>query len=125
MTQDPAVSRQFTSSHVSHVGRQRSTLDLPSDHPSRDGKDRRGSQEITSVYRLYDPDGGLLYVGITCRLVSRMLQHRRSQSWGDDIAFVEWDEFADDRAAAAVEERRAIREERPRHNVQGSVPVRR
>jgi hypothetical protein len=97
------------------VWRQRDSLDPL--HAAQDSKDRRDGREITSLYRLFDDLGHLLYVGITCRLVARVQSHRWQQPWGRDIAIVEWQEFTDDRPSAELEEVRVIRAERPRYNI--------
>lgn len=39
----------------------------------------------TSVYRLYNKDGLLLYVGITGRKLERMYQHAMSKPWWGDV----------------------------------------
>lgn len=87
-------------------------LDLPkSGHP-----DRRDGVVITSLYRLYDEDDDLLYVGISSRLLRRLRVHQRRQVWGKQICYVEWVEFTD-RAEAEAAERQVIHNERPLHNV--------
>jgi len=41
------------------------------------------------MYRLYDADRILLYIGITANLRSRLLQHRRTQAWWGRCATVD------------------------------------
>lgn len=71
--------------------------------------------ERAAVYRLFDANGELLYIGRTKRLpLPRLSEHEASQSWWDDVAtaelvFMDFDE-------AFVEERRAILAENPPHN---------
>jgi predicted GIY-YIG superfamily endonuclease len=67
-----------------------------------------------AVYRLYDVEGNLLYVGASYNPDRRCEDHRR-KPWGSCIArrTEEWHESRQDALAA---ERRAIREEGPRHN---------
>ncbi|MEO1720939.1 MAG: hypothetical protein AAFR84_00890 [Pseudomonadota bacterium] len=69
----------------------------------------------TSLYRHYDADGVLLYVGIALNHVSRLSQHMASASWFYEIARIEVEHF-DSRLAAETAERIAIRDERPLHN---------
>lgn len=72
------------------------------------------------LYRLFDADGDLLYVGATKKLQARMAAHRRSQTWWEDVdeaaTRVEWHASPQDAAAA---EQAAIREERPAWNRSG------
>lgn len=69
----------------------------------------------TCVYRLYDIEGRLLYVGLTKNPPGRLPAHRR-KAWGPEIAshVLEW---FDCRDAAKDAERHAIYHENPVHNV--------
>lgn len=73
----------------------------------------------TAVYRFYDADERLLYVGITFSLGLRFAQHERGSEWWPHQRSVKvvWRES---RTLAADEERTAIREEKPLHNVSGT-----
>ena len=68
-----------------------------------------------ALYRWYDAADQLLYVGISWILMERTVAHANTQPWWPEIALcrVEW--FPTRREAAAAE-RRAIAEEKPRHN---------
>lgn len=70
----------------------------------------------TSVYRLFNADGVLLYIGVSNAPRSRYRQHQKQQPWGDEIASrtVEW---FDTRLEALRVELAAIRVEQPRYNV--------
>jgi len=70
----------------------------------------------TALYRHFDADGMLLYLGISLNSVARTAQHRACAHWFRDIAriAIEWH---DTREAAEGAERAAIRNERPMHNV--------
>lgn len=70
----------------------------------------------TDVYRAYDKDGALLYVGLTCDLANRLAQHKQSSSWFSEMARLSVQHFGTRREAARVEAQ-AIRDERPRYNV--------
>jgi DNA-binding GntR family transcriptional regulator/predicted GIY-YIG superfamily endonuclease len=75
--------------------------------------------ERTALYRLYDADDKLLYVGITGDVKARMKQHAADKHWWGDVAIdrVEW---LDSREIALEAEREAIRAERPRYNHQSN-----
>jgi predicted GIY-YIG superfamily endonuclease len=67
------------------------------------------------LYRLYDAEGDLLYIGITNNLNDRFCEHSATQPWWEAVtsAAVEFRCSRDDAVAA---ERTAIKTERPRHN---------
>ncbi|GGM52466.1 hypothetical protein ACFFX1_55555 [Dactylosporangium sucinum] len=71
----------------------------------------------TALYRLFRSDGGLLYIGIGYGPAVRIASHRR-KPWGSDIDItrtaITW---FDDRDGAETAELRAIRDEKPLHNI--------
>lgn len=69
----------------------------------------------TALYRLFDKDGELLYVGIATNPETRWGQHSGDKAWWPQVASraVEWH---DTRAQAAKAEYEAIHAERPAHN---------
>jgi predicted GIY-YIG superfamily endonuclease len=73
----------------------------------------------TALYRLFDADGALLYVGITYDTEQRFASHRNSSPWWKDVASesIEWH---GSRRLALAAESAAIKAERPRHNISGS-----
>lgn len=73
----------------------------------------------TAVYRFYDADERLLYVGITFSLGLRFAQHERSSEWWrfQRSVKVAW---RDSRTLAAAEELAAIRSEKPLYNKSGT-----
>ena len=73
-----------------------------------------------AVYRFYDAEDRLLYVGVTSSLGVRFGAHSR-RDWWSDVArnTVEW---YDTRAEALAVEMRAIDTEAPLHNVAGGTP---
>jgi hypothetical protein len=75
-----------------------------------------GAPERTALYRFFDADDELLYVGISRDPAERWKQHR-DKPWWRDVAMrvVEWH---DDRPSAERAERKAIQTEGPRYNVQ-------
>lgn len=74
-------------------------------------------ERLCSLYRFYDNDGVLLYVGITINPQARVKQHGRVQVWWRDVAFARFEHF-DSVAAARIAEAEAIASEDPLHNVQ-------
>jgi hypothetical protein len=69
----------------------------------------------TSLYRHYDADGRLLYVGISVSHLLRMVGHRKASDWYWDIKRVEVEHFPC-HASAAMAEITAIRTEQPLWN---------
>lgn len=81
--------------------------------------------ERTALYRLYDADGALLYIGISATPKERLKAHRyglHRNTWAPSVASqtVEWCESKD--AALAAEEI-AIRQEQPLHNGTHNYPL--
>lgn len=74
----------------------------------------------TALYRLYDVNNGLLYVGISANPDVRWGQHSQTKPWWSEVADrkVEWHQM---RADAAEAERVAIKAERPVWNLQHAV----
>lgn len=56
------------------------------------------------VYRLYDTDGGLLWVGTTANFKARLAHHKSTRSWGPDIFSHIIEEFPTAEDAAMREE---------------------
>lgn len=71
---------------------------------------------ITSLYRHFDSDGALLYVGISMSWPARTKQHVHGSRWFDQVAKVEIERFST-RAAALEAERQAIKSEKPKFNI--------
>ena len=72
--------------------------------------------ENCDLYRHYDKEWNLLYVGISLNAVNRMIQHRsQSKEWFDEIAFTQRKVFPS-RAEAEKAESIAIRNENPKWN---------
>lgn len=69
-----------------------------------------------TVYRAFDAEGALLYVGASTRLGARLDSHRYGKTWWREVARIELAHFPDSATALAAE-REAIRTERPAHNV--------
>jgi hypothetical protein len=70
---------------------------------------------LNQLYRHFDKDGDLLYVGISLSAVDRSKQHRNGSDWWPEVASITVENFAS-RSAAERAERKAIANERPIHN---------
>jgi predicted GIY-YIG superfamily endonuclease len=82
------------------------------DRPSKSIDYRRR----TALYRLFDSEGRLLYVGIAFDPRSRLSDHARQKEWWPTVAdrTIEWHATRTEAAAAEVT---AIRSEKPLYNV--------
>lgn len=70
----------------------------------------------TALYRFFDCNDDLLYVGISLSPLNRWAQHKADKPWIEDVASTTID-WHDTRAEALEAERRAIIEEHPLYNV--------
>lgn len=70
-----------------------------------------------SLYRHFDKDGALLYIGMTCRLQQRQEEHQARVDWHALVCRSEITWF-DCRNAALAAEALAIKTEKPRYNIQ-------
>ena len=77
--------------------------------------------ERTAVYRFYDKDDVLLYVGATKNFDQRRSTHARTAKWWSAVVRheVEW---YNSQLDALITEAKLIRELRPLHNVQSPSP---
>ncbi|MFE1362616.1 GIY-YIG nuclease family protein [Streptomyces harbinensis] len=82
--------------------------------------DLTGSASRTALYRLFDQEGRLLYVGISVNPTSRWSVHAGEKTWWPEVhrKDVEW--FGDRQQAEAAEIA-AIAKERPLYNVEHST----
>ncbi len=74
------------------------------------------------LYRFYDENGALLYVGITNSINRRFIQHAGEKPWWSDIVDCRI-AFYPDRASLARAETDAIKYEGPRYNIRQETPV--
>lgn len=70
----------------------------------------------TQLYRHFDKDDQLLYVGVSLSTVVRLSQHREYSKWYDEIARVTIQNY-DTRDEALEAETQAIRNENPKYNI--------
>jgi predicted GIY-YIG superfamily endonuclease len=69
----------------------------------------------TTLYRHWDKDDNLLYIGISLSKLQRLGQHSRNASWFDKITKVTMESFPT-RKVALQKEKEAIITEYPIHN---------
>jgi len=70
---------------------------------------------ITDLYRHFDADGRLLYVGVSFHAVVRAYQHKAGAEWWAQAVTMKVERFPT-REAALLAEREAIKQEKPLHN---------
>jgi hypothetical protein len=68
------------------------------------------------LYRHWDKNGRLLYIGESVSIMARLAGHRSTAHWFEDIANVTFEWFPDKRSAVEAEAA-AIVAEQPLHNV--------
>lgn len=75
----------------------------------------------TWLYRMFNDDGELLYIGITKNRYQRWRDHEKSKPWISEATTWKW-EVIDPQADPLEVEKRAIKSERPRYNVVHNKP---
>jgi hypothetical protein len=78
------------------------------------------AQQTTALYRHFDEEGVLLYVGISVSPISRLEAHLGRSSWVGRICKVTIERHRT-RSDAEIAERTAIETERPMHNIRHAV----
>jgi predicted GIY-YIG superfamily endonuclease len=81
-----------------------------------DPSDQRAA-EPTALYRLYNADGALLYIGVTDNPERRFKQHRDTKPWWPQVA-QKTTEWCPTRLRALAEEATAIEAEAPIYNLE-------
>ena len=76
----------------------------------------------TVLYRLFDSQGRLLYVGITCGPRERFKAHHGEKDWWPRVVGCTFEHF-ETRRQALTAESEAIKNERPVFNVSGRSPA--
>jgi len=71
--------------------------------------------KIHNLYRCYDANGALLYIGVSWTAPTRFRQHSAGSRWWADVATISL-ERCKNRRQAETAERAAIQRERPLHN---------
>lgn len=99
----------------------------PGDSYARARKSRRTRADNenvpTAVYRLYDTDGALLYVGVSNSPGGRQRSHEKKYRWFKRVTTTTYTWF-DTRSEAEAEERRLIDELVPHYNVHRGIRTR-
>lgn len=72
------------------------------------------------LYRFYDDQGVLLYVGITMTASHRFMSHRSEQLWWSEVKWINIEDHPDEGSARAAE-LAAIRSESPKYNIAGTI----
>lgn len=76
---------------------------------------REEAPDLCHLYRHYDFDNRLIYIGVTNQVLRRWEKHKSTSSWADQIATITIEHYAT-RAEAEAAETEAILVERPRLN---------
>ena len=71
---------------------------------------------IFHLYRHFDAEGKLLYVGVSISALNRLASHQQNSHWFWDISKVEVSKF-ETRQASLDAETAAIKNEKPLHNI--------
>ena len=71
---------------------------------------------MNKLYRHFDIDGNLLYIGISVSFMVRLSSHKQHSSWFNSIARTEYTPYPT-RKAAALAEKEAIATEKPLYNI--------
>lgn len=74
-----------------------------------------------ALYRHFNAEGTLLYVGISLRPFSRFKEHNTHSEWADQIANMTIEYFPN-RMEAMAAETKAVQEENPAHNIRLRKP---
>jgi excinuclease UvrABC nuclease subunit len=75
---------------------------------------------MQTLYRFYDTEGVLLYVGITKFFEPRLKQHYKNAEWFFDTASVKLEHYQT-RQEVERAETQAIKQESPRYNIAKSL----
>jgi predicted GIY-YIG superfamily endonuclease len=75
----------------------------------------------TALYRHFNKENELLYVGISLNALNRLGQHKEHAHWFSDITDVRIEHF-ETRELALKAERDAVVKENPKHNIKLRIP---
>ena len=78
-------------------------------------------KQKTSLYRHFDSEGRLLYVGISINPMIRFTQHKAEKDWIDEVKSITIDQF-NSRKDAIYAEKKAIESEKPKYNIVYNIP---
>jgi hypothetical protein len=77
---------------------------------------------MTKLYRHFDKDGRLLYVGVSLSAIVRLASHKQASEWFDQVTTVII-ETLPTREAALIAEKLAIQNEKPLYNIEHAEKV--
>ena len=80
----------------------------------------RRPSRAQQLYRCYDANGRLLYLGVSLNAVSRAAQHRAGSAWFASVARIDIETLQCSRTEIELRERTAIKREKPLHNIKGT-----
>jgi predicted GIY-YIG superfamily endonuclease len=80
------------------------------------GWDAAAKERKCYLYRYFNKDGVLLYVGISLSLIRRQYQHSRESKWYDEFTHMTKENYAT-AIEATIAERIAIEQEKPLYNI--------
>jgi predicted GIY-YIG superfamily endonuclease len=69
-----------------------------------------------TLYRHWDAEGNLLYVGVSSRISQRIKEHSKHSKWWLDVASITLEHF-ETREDVIAAEINAIEKEKPKHNI--------
>jgi excinuclease UvrABC nuclease subunit len=72
--------------------------------------------EVTYLYRHFDENNNLLYVGISLNAINRLSQHKNNAKWYPKISYIKIEKY-ENRIDAMEAERLAIIKEKPSYNI--------
>jgi predicted GIY-YIG superfamily endonuclease len=70
-----------------------------------------------TLYRFYDSENSLLYIGISINAYARAKTHQNTKEWWPEVAFIKLECF-DSREFVQEAEKLAIQIEKPKYNIQ-------
>ena len=70
-----------------------------------------------ALYRCFDKDGTLIYVGMSINIRRRLSQHINKSGWFFDVSEIKISRYIDEEQCRAAE-KHAIRTESPKYNIQ-------
>jgi predicted GIY-YIG superfamily endonuclease len=92
-------------------------------HALRNAPDKSNQDDSGhALYRQFSADGGLLYVGISCRIPQRVKEHSKHSPWWEGVVRIEIEHFGT-REESLAAEKRAIIDERPKFNIHHKATV--
>lgn len=75
----------------------------------------------THLYRYFDTDGRLLYIGVSASAIRRLLEHASGKAWAAMVSKVDVQTYPTRQDALAAEEA-AIKSEKPQFNIVHNRP---